>query len=181
MNELGSKLRSLRNAKNISLMQLSKLAECSLSYLSMVENGKVDPSVSRLKKIATALGVTVVDLFQSSNNQEIVLRKKDRIHAKFTHSKIDMEILVPPLPKDKKIDARLAIIHPDGGSKGDYYHPGEEFGLIFKGKLELTIDEISYQLEEGDSFYFNSTRRHSFRNLGSEDTVIVWVNHPPSW
>jgi len=181
MSELGSKLKSLRKNKGISLAELSKLAKCSLSYLSMVENGKVDPSISRLKNIATALNITVIDLFQSENNNDIILRKRDRIRGEFANSKIDMEILVPPHSKDKKIDARLTIIHPGGGSRGDYFHPGEEFGLLLKGRLELIIDGVSYQLEEGDSFYFSSNRRHSFRNLVNEDTIIVWVNHPPSW
>lgn len=180
-HRLGSQLRTLRKTKGLSLDKLSKLAGCSLSYLSLVENGKVDPSISRLKRIANALGITIIDLFQSHNGPEVVIRKKNRIRGEFTHSKTAVEILVPPLPESKKMDARLAIIHPGGGSEGDYYHPGEEFGLILKGKLELTINGISYQLEEGDSFYFNSTRRHGFQNLGSEDTLVVWVNHPPSW
>lgn len=180
-HRLGSQLRTLRKKKGLSLEKLSRLAGCSLSYLSLVENGKVDPSISRLKRIANALDITIIDLFQSHSSQEIVIRKKNRIYGEFTHSKTAIEILVPPLPVNKKMDARLATIHPGGGSKGDYYHPGEEFGLVLKGKLELTVDGIPYQLEEGDSFYFDSTRRHCFQNLASEDTLVVWVNHPPSW
>ncbi len=178
---MGPKLRNLRKAKGLSLKQLSKLAGCSLSYLSMVENEKVDPSISRLKKIAEGLEITIVDLFQPHDGHEVVIRKQDRIRGEFVRSKTHMEILVPPSSEDKQIDARLAFIHPGGGSDGDYCHPGEEFGLVIKGTLELIVDGVLYQLLEGDSFYFHSTRKHSFKNPGSEDTEVVWVNHPPSW
>jgi uncharacterized cupin superfamily protein len=79
------------------------------------------------------------------------------------------------------MDARLAIVAPGGGSEGDYAHPGEEFGLIIKGTLELTVDNTTYQLREGDCFYFHSNRNHRFRNSGDQETQVVWVNHPPSW
>ena len=180
MDQLGFKLRSLRKKRNLSLKQLGVRVNCSPSYLSMVENGKVDPGISRLKKIADGLDVTIVDLFQTQISQKVVIRKEDRIHAKFQRSKTKIEILVPQLP-EKLMDARIATVYPGGSSEGDYRHPGEEFGLILAGKLELTIDGAVYELGEGDSFYFSSTRNHRFRNIGQENTQVVWVNTPASW
>ena len=180
MELLGIRLRSLRKAKRLSLKQLAGRAGCSPSYLSMVETNKVDPGVSRLKKIADALEITIVDLFQSHTGQSLIFRKHERIRAEFPRSKMRIEILVPQLP-EKQLDARLAVIYPGGSSEGDYRHPGEEFGLILKGILEMTVDGVNYLAKEGDSFYFESTRNHRFRNPGTEEAVVVWVNHPPSW
>jgi uncharacterized cupin superfamily protein len=146
----------------------------------MVENGRVDPSVSRLKRIAQGLGVTIVDLFRNESEQDVVIRKHNRSRAEFRRSKTVIEILVPSIP-DKQMDARLAIIHPGGSSEGDYHHPGEEFGLVLNGILELSIDGVKHRLMQGDSFYFRSIQNHRFRNPGDEDTLVVWVNHPPSW
>ena len=89
-------------------------------------------------------------------------------------------MLVPKVA-NRQIDARLAIISPGGSSNGDYSHPGEEFGLVLKGTLELTIGGVTYQLKEEDTFYFSSTQNHRFENTGTEDSIIVWVNHPASW
>jgi transcriptional regulator with XRE-family HTH domain len=180
MKELGLKLRSLRKERMFSLVRLSELAGCSPSYLSMVENGKVDPSISRLKRIADALDVTIVDLFHKDTNQNVVLRKKNRLRGEIPRSKTDIEILIPRIP-DKQLDARLATIHPGGSSLGNYKHPGEEFGLVLKGIFELSVNGTIYKLDEGDSFYFKSTSNHNFRNPGNEDTIVLWVNHPPSW
>jgi uncharacterized cupin superfamily protein len=144
----------------------------------MVENGKVDPTITHLMSIADGLQVTIVDLFQKQIRQEVVVRKEDRIRAEFRSSKMKIEVLVPQLP-EKLMDARIATIYPGGGSDGDYRHPGEELGLILTGTLELTFDGVLYELREGDSFYFLSTRDHRFRNSGKEDTLVVWVNTPP--
>ena len=180
MESLGTKLRSLRKLQGLSLRRLAERVGCTPSYLSMVENDRIDPSVSRLKRIVDSLGKTIVDLFGEPEQGDIVLRKEKRPRASFPGSKLLIEILVLQSP-DKKMDARLATVSPGGGSEGDYVHPGEEFGLVLKGTMELTVDATSYQLNEGDCFYFNSTRNHRFRNNSDQDTQVVWVNHPPTW
>ena len=180
MEELSKKLRRLRKAQNMSLRNLADKVNCSPSYLSMVENAKIDPSISRLKRIAEGLGTTIRGLFQDEAQYKVIIRKADRQHADFPAAKLKIEMLVPQLPQ-KLMDARLAIIETGGCSDGDYQHPGEEFGLIVKGSMELTIQGEKYLLEEGDSFYFPSTYNHSFRNIGKEEVSVVWVNCPPSW
>ena len=180
MENLGSKLRDLRKSKKLSLKQLAERTGCAISYLSMVENGKIDPGISRLKKIADGLDVTIIDIFQENHNSRVVTRKHERIQADFPKSRTKIEMLVPQMA-DRQIDARMAIIAPGGSSEGDYSHPGEEFGLILKGKLALTVGGVTYNLSEGDSFYFSSAQNHRFKNTGMEDTFVVWVNHPASW
>jgi len=58
-------------------------------------------------------------------------------------------------------DARLAAIAPWGGSEGDYTHPGEEFGLVLKGTMELTVDGTTYLLREGGLFLFSFNQEPS--------------------
>ena len=181
MQELGPKLHKIRKTKKMTQTNLAKLAGCSVTYISMLENSKVEPSISQLQKITKALGITIVDLFRGSSTQEVVVREHERIVWDFTEAKIHNELLMPTIPSEKQIDARLCILHPSGGSGGDLYHPGEEFGLVLQGSLELTVNEKTYMLGEGDSFYFLSTSKHRFRNTGEEDAVILWINHPPTW
>lgn len=180
VEQLCNRLRNIRKSQNMSLRDLADRVGCSPSYLSMVENNKIDPSISRLKRIAEGLGTTIRGLFQDEARDNVIIRQADRQHADFPAAKLKIEMLVPQLTK-KLMDARLAIIAPGGGSDGDYHHPGEEFGLILLGSMDLTIQGVKYQLSEGDSFYFPSTHHHSFRNTGREDVVVVWVNCPPSW
>ena len=180
MKGLGDKLRILRKQKGLSLKSLAEKVGCSASYLSMIENEKLDPSVSRLKAVAEGLDTTIIELFQEPDGQDVVIRQHERPKVAFSGSRLRIEILVRQSPK-KQMDARLAFISPGGGSEGDYKHSGEEFGLVIEGSLELAIDGVTHQLETGDSFYFQSTKPHRFKNPTDKETVVVWVNQPPSW
>lgn len=59
MNEFGDRIRELRKAKGYSLRQLAPLVDVGFSYLSKVENGKLDcdgsPSVSLIHRLADVL------------------------------------------------------------------------------------------------------------------------------
>lgn len=180
MESIGNRVRFLRKSLGFSLKEVSERVGCTPSYLSMLETGKLDPSASRLKKIADALGTTIVRLLSDPSEGDVVLRKKDRQRVAVGGSKLLLEILIRQEP-DKKMDARLATVQPGGGSEGDYSHPGEEFGFIVKGNLELSVNGTTYLLNEGDTFYFHSTRNHRFQNNSDEDVVVLWVNSPPSY
>jgi transcriptional regulator with XRE-family HTH domain len=181
MESIGTRIRSLRKSQKFSLKQVAELVGCTPSYLSMVENDKLNPSVSRFKKIADAMGTTIIELLaEQPNVGEVVLRKEDRQRVAVSGSKLLIEILVHQ-SSEKQIDARLAILAPRGSSEGTYSHKGEEFGFIVKGTLELTVDDATYILREGDTFNFQSNTQHRFQNSSDENVEILWVNHPPSW
>ena len=60
---IGSKLRSLRKAKRLSVNRLSKISGVSIPYLRQIEYGiRKNPSGEVLQKMASALGATVADL-----------------------------------------------------------------------------------------------------------------------
>jgi transcriptional regulator with XRE-family HTH domain len=180
LTSIGKRIKTMRGNRGLTLKKVAAVVGCTPSYLSMVENDKLDPSTSRLKRIADALGSTIVQLFPDQGQDDIILRHKDRQKVNVSGSKLLFEILIHQGP-DKKMDARLATIYPGGGSGGSYTHPGEEFGYILKGTLELTVEDKTYTLQKGDTFYFHSTRSHQFHNRGDEKVEVLWVNHPPSW
>ena len=61
---LGSKIRQLRRDRSLTLKQLANKTRLSVSLISQIELGKSAASVSTLRKLATALGVTMAFLFE---------------------------------------------------------------------------------------------------------------------
>jgi transcriptional regulator with XRE-family HTH domain len=55
MQMIGQKLKAVRLNKDLTLRELGAMAKVSASYLSEIENGKVNPSVTSLYQIADAL------------------------------------------------------------------------------------------------------------------------------
>ncbi|MFZ5525313.1 MAG: helix-turn-helix transcriptional regulator [Pseudomonadota bacterium] len=61
---IGNAIQLCRVKRKMTQGQLAKLAQCSTSYLSMLENSeRVDPKLSTVKNISEALGVPVEILF----------------------------------------------------------------------------------------------------------------------
>lgn len=60
---LGKAIHTSRIKRGLSQETLAKRAGCSISYLSMLENSKRDPTLSTVERIAAALNVPVEILF----------------------------------------------------------------------------------------------------------------------
>jgi transcriptional regulator with XRE-family HTH domain len=61
---IGSNVRKMRKAKRLSQEELAFRAEIDRSYLSEVENGHKNLSVTMLDQIAAALGVDLRELLE---------------------------------------------------------------------------------------------------------------------
>ena len=76
---LGKNIRTLRRARNISQEKLAEMADLSTVYLGRIENGRQEPSLNTIGRIANALGVESIKLFTddpaSSNSSEERVRK----------------------------------------------------------------------------------------------------------
>lgn len=65
-------IKVCRSAKRISLRELAQRVGLSTAYLSMIESGKREPSLSRIKQIAKALEVpTPILLFLAAEKGEL--------------------------------------------------------------------------------------------------------------
>lgn len=76
--QIGDRVKAIRVIRKISMRKLSKLSKVPNSTISDIENNKVDTSAITLQKLATALGVSIDDLFkpepmtENEHNKEII-------------------------------------------------------------------------------------------------------------
>ena len=81
-----------------------------------------------------------------------------------------------------QMEPHLFRIAPSAGSGSAYAHEGEEFLYILQGSLEIALNGGSTTvLNEGDSFYFESSTEHRWRNPGKQDALVLWINTPPTF
>ncbi len=67
MNEaekLGKNLKRIRTAKGISQGEISRILEVDKSFVSNIENGKTNPTLATIAKLAKAVGVSVGELMK---------------------------------------------------------------------------------------------------------------------
>lgn len=68
---IGQLIKELRVAKRMGQNELAKKSALSRSYLSEIENENADPSLRALRKIAISLDVSMAQIFEESNYEEI--------------------------------------------------------------------------------------------------------------
>ncbi len=67
MNEaekLGKNLKRIRTKKGISQGEIGRILEVDKSFVSNIENGKTNPTLATIAKIAKAIGVSVGELMK---------------------------------------------------------------------------------------------------------------------
>ena len=70
---IGKAVRLCRHQKGLTQAQLAEMSGLSVSFLSMLEKGRRDPSLSSIQSIASALEVPVsILVFLGADNEDLV-------------------------------------------------------------------------------------------------------------
>ena len=178
--DLGVRLRRLRKARALSLADVADGTGISASFLSMVEKGQSDITVSRLMRLVHWFGVSVADLVQEPDPSAVqVVRARQRRSIRLSDEGISIQMLTP--------DGRHAMmpvinVYDAGGGMADAArHDGEEFVHVLDGTVELTVGEDEpILLRAGDSAYYRADVPHSFRNAGRGDARFLGITTPPN-
>jgi transcriptional regulator with XRE-family HTH domain len=171
--DVGSRLRQLRQERDMSMRALARASGLSTNALSMIERGRTSPSVSTLYKISEALGVPITAFFRlEPPKQEVVFRKSDeRRRVPFPRGVwegLGGESFVGGLEP-------FLLTLDVGASSGRFgmLHSGHEFVLCLEGSLEYEVEDERYLLEAGDSLLFAAQLRHRWRNAGKSKCKVV--------
>jgi DNA-binding transcriptional MerR regulator len=176
--DLGRKLRLLRKKRGLGVVEAARRAKISAGFLSAIELSRANPSVATLQRLAATYNTTVLTFYDLPKHSNRLVRVRDR-RAIQTQSGVKMELLSIGA---RQLESMLFRVQPGAGSDGSYSHQGEEFIYMMAGTLELWLDELEcHTLREGDSFWFESTMGHRWYNPSSEDTVMLWINTPPTF
>ncbi len=182
---IGAKLKHARLLRGMRLVDVAEKADCSESLLSKIENNKATPSLSLLHRLGTVLDTNIAWLFTADDEvPQIVMRKDDHPIIEFERFRntegTRVERLAPYF-EGHLLQALLFVIAPGGHSLDVIQHKGEEVGFVIEGEFELTVDDESYLLKPGDTFQFRSERPHGYRNPGSIEAKVLWINTPPTY
>lgn len=181
MKRLGERIKRKREGLNLRLNELARKVGISASALSQIEKAKAFPSVLTLKNIADNLYSSVGELIGENeiltNNPLVKFDQKSFVEKNDSGASL---YLLSNHGNGKQMDTFL-IEFAEGSSSSGFMkkHPGQEFCFVLKGNIEFILDEKVYTLEKNDSFYFNSARSHSVRNISNGISQLIWIVTPP--
>ncbi|MDD5014666.1 MAG: cupin domain-containing protein [Atribacterota bacterium] len=182
MNELtinlGKKIRELRKLKGLTIVKLASKLKLSNSFISQLERGSINPSITLLKSISDEFNIPIQELLEDmgSKNSFIprIITEKERKVITFEGG-VYASLLNHYLNWDYEF---VLNKYPPGSCTGKlkYTHEGEECGYVLEGEIIVEINNESYHLKAGDSIVFHSDIPHRTINKTKKNARAVWIN-----
>jgi DNA-binding transcriptional MerR regulator/uncharacterized cupin superfamily protein len=176
-SSIGPRFRKLRLQRGESLSAVANAVGVSIGFLSNLERSQSGASISTMRRLVQYYGLNILDLFNPIDGTGPLVRPRDRKVLEGGPG-VQMELLAWG---KITMEPHLFRVAPGAGSGEAYSHDGEEFLYLVRGRLDIVLAGEEFQLRAGDSFYFSSKTEHRWRNPGKIETVLLWINTPPTF
>jgi transcriptional regulator with XRE-family HTH domain len=178
--DVGAHLRAIRQFHGLSQRELAKRAGVTNGMISLIEQNRVSPSVSSLKKVLDGIPMSLADFF----TMDLALPPQV-FYGRDELTEIGSAPLELRLVAARRPQRAMSILHERYAAGADtgpetMSHPGEEGGVVVRGRVEVTIGGVCRVLGAGDAYYFSTAVPHRFRNAGREDCEIISASTPPT-
>lgn len=177
---IGEKIKRLRVKNSLTQEELADRCELTKGFISQLERDLTSPSIATLVDILEGLGTNLKDFFNENVDEKIVFSKEDVFESENSELKYVLKWIVPNAQKNK-MEPILIEIEPEGRTKEDFPHEGEEFGYVIQGNILLHIGSDTFKVKKGESFYFMANSNHYISNSGKTSARVVWLSTPPSF
>jgi XRE family transcriptional regulator, regulator of sulfur utilization len=175
---VGARVKSLREAMDLSLRDLAERSGVSAPMLSQVERGDTSPTLAVAEKIAAGLDLTLSQLLRLDEDRHVVIVRagEGRVRRRRGHR---TEELTPPLP-GQRADISAHTLAPGAATGGPddppLHEPGSrETAVVLGGEAELFIDGQRHELAQGDSVTFDADLPHHFENNAETDARLIAI------
>lgn len=168
------RVKSLRLARGLTARELAQAAGLSLNTISLIERGRMSPTVATLHKLARALGAPLAFLVAEEEAQQVVVgRRGQRQTAR--SGNLWLESLGSGLD-GQTIEPMLVLLEPEASSGAERMsHVGHELVFCLEGKVEYEIGEQVYCLEAEDSLLFSARHPHRWRNPSAVPARLLLI------
>lgn len=165
---LGANLRQLRGLRNLTQLQMAKLAGIPRATWAHLESGEGNPTLAVLSRVASALQVTTEELI-ARPRAAAEFHPAAKIHVRARGGVIVRKLLPDPIP-GMEID-RMDL-GPGSTMVGTPHTPGtREYLTCETGQIVLVVSGETWTLEVGDVIAFRGDQRHSYTNRGTKNAV----------
>ncbi|WP_077186073.1 helix-turn-helix domain-containing protein [Pseudomonas serbica] len=170
---LGLQIKRQRQAQDLKLADVAKIADISQGMLSKIENAQVSTSLDTLSRLCDVLGLPMSKLFSEYDQQDgsALLVKADQgmeVVRRGTEKGHTYHLLNHTRGPKKSFEAYMVSMDDASEEFPTFSHPGTEFLHLLEGELIYRHGNQLYRMEAGDSLTFEGEIPH-----GPEELVQV--------
>ena len=167
---LAKRIRALRDARQITLDALAQQAGLSKGTVVALEQGKANPSIGVLCRLAAALSLSVTDLLADPASE---------VSEKLIERTTPVVLWSSAAGSTAKLDAALTgstmfelwswTLVPGETYQADAHSPGtRELVAVSRGRLAVTVGDQSISLDAGGAIRLLTDSPHSYTCIGDE-------------
>lgn len=188
---IGAEIRALRKARGMTLTDLAEASGVSVSHVSAIERGTVNPSLAKIEDLARALSVPTAWFFNARVGtgpleREYVVRAENRRNLNMVYGEppevsgyVDW-LLSSSIGGGFYMGLSEFLPVRDGARDDDVLciREGEQHFLVLEGELTLLLEDEEIVLRAGDSGSIPGSLPHHAFNRSDAVTRVIWVNAP---
>jgi len=167
-----------RQLRELSTRDIASLVNVSPSFISQLERGRTGATIGTLMRIATALNISMADLFGAERpHTNRVLTRSDRPVLESADGFHKTLLSQRPI---RNIEACIGEFEPGASTGNELYTHGDsqEILLVLRGSITCFLGDAEFEMAAGDSLEYRSSERHGIRNTGTEDAEVLWMVSP---
>jgi len=175
VKQIADRVRELREILDIPAETVAEKIGVSTKVYANYENAEIDIPIGKLYQIADVLETdpTVLLIGDSPRMAEFtVVRGGNGIHVErfpgYSFTSLAYNYI------GREMEPMLVTLEP-GAVAEPVTHKGQEFNMVLKGSVMITIGFNKILLATGDSIYFNPELPHSQHAVGEEPAVFLTV------
>ena len=180
VNPLGARVKSLRHERGLLQKHVAEKSGLTASMVSQIESGRLNPTLTTLRKVADAFGVSIPQLLEpAAGGQRVhISRKREHPLISFEDCPERWMVLGAGLFEGK---IRAVVSTLDGRARGVStdkvrIKPGQmKLFYVLQGKVALRHADAIYQMSEGDSALMDGAAPHGWDNVGRGRARVLWV------
>ncbi|MGD8366658.1 MAG: cupin domain-containing protein [Desulfobacterales bacterium] len=184
--QIGRLIQNLMAQRKVSVQTLVERTGLEEKFVTDLLQDDVYPSVGPLLKIARAMGVRLGTILDDQISKDPLVIRRNQRKEKLSmlmekESPTSMKFYSLGLGKtDRHMEPFFVELLPESSRKQQLSsHEGEEFIVVYSGRIEVVYGDDAYELEAGDSIYYNSIVPHYVSCRGRHTASIYAVLYIP--
>jgi transcriptional regulator with XRE-family HTH domain len=180
IEEIGVRIKTIREEKGISLQDLSKLTGFDVEALSDIEANRFQPQLGTIIKLSKALDSAFGRIVSGVGSKLYsVTRKNERKTISRSTSyrgqkPVYLYKSLAPEVKGRHMESLIVQLEENPDAEMSV-HEGEEFIYVLDGVASLKIGADVFELEAGDSVYYLSTTPHLIAAKSGKATILAVI------
>jgi quercetin dioxygenase-like cupin family protein len=175
--QISSRIKELRDILGIGTREMAE--KCGIGHETYLqyEAGTLDIPISALYAIAAQLNVDLTVLLTGEAPRmttHCIVRKGHGVDIErypgYRFSSIAYNFI------GREMEPLLVTIEPEDGTPALVMHGGQEFNYVLEGRVRITLGKHSYELNAGDSIYFDPRLPHAQSAVGGTARFLTVIN-----